>query len=76
MYIVAIGWLYVTILMALTETSVVAGVLTLLFYGLLPTALLLWLFGGATRRRRARMAAESGARGGRGPGTEDKKPDC
>ncbi|WP_313951904.1 hypothetical protein [Accumulibacter sp.] len=76
MYIVAIGWLYVTILMALTETSVVAGVLTLLFYGLLPTALLLWLFGGPARRRRARMAAEASARGGLGPGTEEKKPDC
>lgn len=59
MYIVAIGWLYVTVLMALTESSVVAGVLTLLFYGLLPISLLLWLFGGPTRRRRARMAAES-----------------
>lgn len=53
MYIVVIGWLYVTALMALTESSVVAGTLTFLFYGLLPTALLLWLFGGAGRRRRA-----------------------
>lgn len=74
MYIVAIGWLYVTILMALTETSVVAGVLTLLFYGLLPTALLLWLFGGPTRRRRARMAAESRDRPG--SSAEEKNPDC
>ncbi len=53
MYIVAIGWLYVTVLMALTETSVIGGILTLLFYGLLPLALLLWLFGGPARRRRA-----------------------
>ena len=43
MYIIAIGWLYVTVLMALTETSVVAGVLTFLFYGLFPVALLVWL---------------------------------
>lgn len=53
MYIIAIGWLYVTVLMALTETSIIAGILTLLFYGLLPIALLLWLFGGPARRRRA-----------------------
>lgn len=53
MYIIAIGWLYVTLLMALTETGIVAGVLSFVFYGLAPTALLLWLFGGPTRRRRS-----------------------
>lgn len=73
MYIVAIGWLYVTVLMALTESSVVAGVLTLLFYGLLPTALLLWLFGGPVRRRRARTADQSSGGGGSSGG--DQKPD-
>ncbi|WP_300337603.1 hypothetical protein [Accumulibacter sp.] len=70
MYIVAIGWLYVTVLMALTESSVVAGLLTLLFYGLLPTALLLWLFGGPVRRRRARMADPSSPSSG-----DDQAPD-
>lgn len=52
MYIVAIGWLYITILMAMTETSVIAGVLTFVFYGAAPLALLLWIFGMPTRRRR------------------------
>lgn len=52
MHIVAIGWLYVTALMALTESSAVAGVLTFLFYGVLPTTLLWWLFGGRKRRQR------------------------
>jgi hypothetical protein len=59
MHIVVIAWLYVTVLMALTETSVVAGILTLLFYGLLPTTLLLWLFGGAGRRACAAMSREA-----------------
>lgn len=67
MYIIAIGWLYVTILMAFAETNVVAGVLTLVFYGLLPVALLLWLLGTPVRRQRlrqrealeARLAAET-----------------
>lgn len=58
MHIVVIAWLYVTVLMALTETSVVAGILSLIFYGLLPTALLLWLFGGPARRRRAARLSE------------------
>lgn len=58
MYIIALAWLYVTVLMALTETSVVAGILSLLFYGLLPIALLLWLFGGRVALRRARRTPD------------------
>lgn len=57
MYIIAIGWLYVTVLMALTETSIVAGVLTLLFYGLFPVSLLVWLLGTPVRRQRQRYKA-------------------
>lgn len=72
MHIVVIAWLYVTVLMALTETSVVAGILTLVFYGLLPTALLLWLFGGPGRRRRAaRKASQTTARES---GSDDEPP--
>ena len=56
MYIVAIAWLYVTILMAATETTLVAGLLTLIFYGLAPLALFLWLFGTPMRRHRQRQA--------------------
>lgn len=54
MYIVAIAWIYVTLLMALAETNVTAGILTFTLYGLLPLALLLWLFGTPIRRRRLR----------------------
>lgn len=53
MYIVAIAWLYVTVLMAAAEPNRVAGLLSLVFYGLLPLALVLWLVGGPARRRRA-----------------------
>lgn len=56
MHIIAIGWLYVTLLMALTETSVVAGILTFVFYGLAPVALILWLLGTPGRRRAASLA--------------------
>lgn len=45
MYIIAIGWLYVVTLMAATEKTVAAGLLTFIFYGLLPCALLLWILG-------------------------------
>ncbi len=58
MHIVVIAWLYVTVLLALTASSVVAGILSFVFYGLLPIALLLWLFGGPVRRRAARLSEE------------------
>lgn len=62
MYIVAIAWLYVTLMMAITEPSVVGGILTFLFYGLLPLALVLWLFGGPSRRRTRQLAAAAAAK--------------
>lgn len=58
MYIVAIGWLYVTLLMAATEPNFTAGVLTFLFYGAAPLALLLWLMG-TPQRRRQRLTREA-----------------
>lgn len=57
MYIVAIAWLYVTLMMAITEKNLVAGAMTFLFYGVLPLALVLWLVG--VPRRRMRKAAEA-----------------
>ena len=73
MYIIAIGWLYVTVLMAFTEPSIVAGVLSFVFYGLLPTGLLFWLLGTKARRQRsARVAANQLADT---PDRSDAKPD-
>lgn len=51
-HIVAIAWLYVTILIAATEPSLVGGILTFVLYGLGPLALFLYLFG---RRRKRSM---------------------
>lgn len=63
MYIVAIAWLYVTFMMAITESSFVAGVMTFIFYGLAPLALFLWLVGTpARRRRRARREQAASVR--------------
>jgi hypothetical protein len=50
MYIIAIAWLYVVTLMSATEKTVAAGLLTFIFYGLLPCALLLWILGVKHRR--------------------------
>jgi len=54
-YIVALAWLYVVLLMALTEPSAVGGVATFVLYGLGPLALFLWLMG-TPQRRRARAS--------------------
>ena len=53
-YIVAIGWLYVAIMMAVTETSFLSGAITLICYGIVPLALFLWIVGTPQRRRRAK----------------------
>lgn len=52
MYIIAIGWLYVTALVAANEATIVAGILSFIIYGLMPCALLLWLGGSKVRRQR------------------------
>ena len=81
MYIVAIGWGFVVVLMAAAEamtTSVLRGLLTLVFYGILPLALVLWLLGTPQRRRnRERIEGAQNAKTGE-PGSRansNSKPD-
>jgi hypothetical protein len=59
MYIIAIAWIYVTFLMAVTETSFVAGAATFLFYGLLPLSIFVYVFGTPWRRARRRRAEQA-----------------
>ena len=56
MYIIAIGWIWVAFMMAITERSIVGGLMSFIFYGLLPCGLLLYLLGALARRRRQRQA--------------------
>lgn len=73
MYIIAIGWLYVTVLMAFTEPNLVAGMLSFIFYGLAPTALLYWLLG--TKARRERSAGVAGNQLANTPDRSNPKAD-
>ncbi len=52
MHIAAVGWIYVTLMMAITEETVVAGIMTFFFYGVLPTLIILYVSGSGQRRRR------------------------
>ncbi|GJJ02220.1 hypothetical protein RugamoR64_27580 [Duganella rhizosphaerae] len=56
MLIVAIAWIYVVGLMALTEPTVVAGIVTFLFYCVLPLGTLIYIAGTGKRKARRRAA--------------------
>lgn len=55
MHIAAVGWIYVTLMMAITEETVVAGIMTFFFYGVLPTLIIIYIGGGRQRRQRREM---------------------
>lgn len=63
MYLVAIAWLYVALLMALAEAtapngSLLGAVFTFLTHGVGPTALLLYILGTPGRKARLRRAEQ------------------
>ena len=62
MYLVAIAWIYVVLMMAIAEATAINGtvlgaVLTFVLYGVLPTVILMYIMG-TPMRRRARKAQE------------------
>jgi hypothetical protein len=63
MYLVALAWIYVVLMMAAAEAtspngSVVGAVFTFILYGVLPLALVLYILG-TPGRRRMRRASEA-----------------
>lgn len=69
MWIVAIGWIYVVALMAATESSVLAGIMTFFGYCVLPLSILFYLTG--SKRRRARRMTDAANAGKAEPGSGD-----
>lgn len=62
MLLIAVAWIYVVALMALTEPTFVAGIMTFLMYCVLPLGILIYITGGGRRRRRkAAMIQENAA---------------
>jgi biotin transporter BioY len=51
-HIAAVGWIYVTLMMAITEETVVAGIMTFFVYGVLPTLIIVYIGGSGQRRKR------------------------
>lgn len=63
MYLVAIGWFYVVLMMSVAEAmstqgTVLGAIITFVLYGVLPLSLVLYLMGTPSRRR-ARRAAQA-----------------
>ncbi len=56
MHIVAIAWIYVVLMMSITEQSVIAGIMTFLLYGVLPLTIILYLMGSSQRKRKRAKA--------------------
>ena len=63
MYLIVIGWLYVTLLMALAEAfssqgSILGAIITFVLYGLLPMGLVVYLMGTPLRRKAIRKSEQ------------------
>ncbi|MBC3868790.1 hypothetical protein [Undibacterium oligocarboniphilum] len=52
MYIVAIAWIYVVLLMAMTEPSFIAGFMTLIMYCVFPLSIVLYLMRTSQRKQK------------------------
>ena len=66
MYLVAIAWIYITLMMAVAEAfhpqgSLLGAFITFVFYGLAPLALVLYLLNTPGRRRRFNKEMDTAA---------------
>jgi hypothetical protein len=65
MYLVAIAWIYVVLMVAVAEAvspqgTVLGALITFVFYGVVPLGIVLYILG-TPGRKRARAAAEAAA---------------
>lgn len=79
MYLVAIAWMYVVVMMAVVEAtspngSVIGALFTLVLYGALPLSIVIYIMG-TPARKRARQTAAAAADGVATPDTSSQQPD-
>jgi hypothetical protein len=51
LYLIAIAWIYVVLLMSLAESSFIAGIMTFIFYCVIPLGLVLYILSSPARKR-------------------------
>ena len=78
MYLIAIAWIYVVLMMSVAEAissqgTVLGAVFTFILYGVLPLSILMYIMG-TPGRKRARRAAESAQEDGGGHAAGDAVP--
>lgn len=66
MYLIAIAWMYVVVMMTIAEAASPSGTLlgaffTFVLYGMLPLSIVLYIFGTPARKRRLKQRAEQEA---------------
>lgn len=76
MYLVIIGWLYVTLMMAAAEAfssngSLLGAIVTLFLYGLMPVALLLYFSNRRSKKGASRLKAGAPDDCGHAPGAAE-----
>ena len=79
MYIAAIAWIYVTLMMSVAEANntngtLLGAIVTFILYGILPTALLVYLMG-TPQRNKARKAREAAWGPEKSPPSGSLEPD-
>ncbi len=81
MHLVALGWIYVVLMMAVAEAlgpngTVLGAVITFVLYGVVPLSIVLYVMATPRRRRnrRAREAATEAAGSGLAPDGSDHAP--
>ena len=82
MYLIAIAWLYVALMMAVAEAtspvgSIIGAFFTFVLYGVGPVSLVIYLIGTPARRKRikAREAEESAHHAAHHAAQESRQPD-
>ena len=75
MYLIAIAWIYVVLMMSVAEAistqgTVLGAVFTFILYGVMPLSILMYIMG-TPGRKRARRAAESAQENGGGQAAGD-----
>lgn len=74
MHLIAIGWIYVVLMMAVAEAlssqgTVLGAVFTFLLYGLLPLGIVLYIVSTPARKKVLRMAEQRAAQAAAAPET-------
>lgn len=52
LFLITVAWVYVVLLMSATESSFLAGVITFIFYCVIPLSLVLYILSAPARKKR------------------------